>query len=143
LKRRLIARATVLTPNIPEAEALLGGEPIADVQRMIAAASGLQMTGPRAVVLKGGHLPGDTVTDVVVEQGASYVLQSPRIDTRHTHGTGCTLASAIAAGIAQGMALRAAIERAHRFVQRAIGGAPGYGKGKGPLDHAHGIGDTP
>jgi hydroxymethylpyrimidine/phosphomethylpyrimidine kinase len=138
LKARLIPRATVLTPNLPEAEALLGRSIAA--AEMEEAARALQALGAGTVVLKGGHVPGGTVRDVVAEGAASYVLESPRLETRHTHGTGCTLASAIAAGIAQGMALRPAIERARRFVQRAIENAPGYGKGKGPLGHAHGLG---
>jgi hydroxymethylpyrimidine/phosphomethylpyrimidine kinase len=138
LKGRLIAGARVITPNIPEAEALLGWR-IAGAEAMAAAAAALCRLGAAAVVLTGGHLAGPTVRDVVIDGAARYVLESPRIDTRHTHGTGCTLASAIATGLAQGMALRAAIERAHDFVQRAIRSAPGYGKGHGPLDHAHGI----
>lgn len=138
MKARLIARAGVLTPNVPEAEALLGGR-IAGVEDMRDAAAALRALGAKVVVLKGGHFPGDIIRDVVIESATSYVLESPRIDTRHTHGTGCTLASAIATGIAQGMAMRAAIERAHDFVQRAIRSAPGYGKGHGPLDHAHSV----
>jgi hydroxymethylpyrimidine/phosphomethylpyrimidine kinase len=138
LKRRLIGRATVLTPNIPEAEALLG-RPISGLGEMPAAAAALRALGPQVVVLKGGHLPGPRLYDVVVDGAASYTLEAERFETRHTHGTGCTLASAIATGIAQGMAMRAAIERAHAFVQRAIRTAPGYGKGHGPLNHAHGL----
>jgi hydroxymethylpyrimidine/phosphomethylpyrimidine kinase len=134
LKARLIPRATLLTPNLPEAEMLLG-RPIAGAAAMIEAAEALRALGAGAVMLKGGHLAGDLLRDVVVEAGARYVLESQRIPTRHTHGTGCTLASAIATGLAQGMALRAAIERAHGFVQRAIAAAPGYGKGRGPLGH--------
>jgi hydroxymethylpyrimidine/phosphomethylpyrimidine kinase len=103
----------------------------------------LAARGAKAVMLKGGHLAGDMVRDVVVEGGESWVLESRRIETRHTHGTGCTLASAIATGLAQGMALRAAIARAHAFVQRAIRTAPGYGQGHGPLNHAHGMVDEP
>ncbi len=139
LKERLIAGARVLTPNIPEAEALLGRR-IAGAEAMAEAAAALRKLGVAVVVLTGGHLAGSTVRDVVVEGDAGYVLESPRIDTRHTHGTGCTLASAIATGLAQGLATRAAIERAHDYVQRAIRSAPGYGKGHGPLNHAHGIG---
>ncbi len=138
LKGRLIALARVLTPNIPEAEALLGRR-IAGTEAMVEAAEALRGLGAAVVVLKGGHLAGGTVRDVVVEAAARYVLESPRIETRHTHGTGCTLAAAIATGLAQGMAMRAAIERAHDFVQRAIRAAPGYGKGHGPLNHGHGI----
>jgi hydroxymethylpyrimidine/phosphomethylpyrimidine kinase len=140
LRDRLIARAAVLTPNIPEAEALLG-QPLTGIEDMADAAAALQALGAKTVVLKGGHLPGARVRDVVVEGGASYSIERPRIETRHTHGTGCTLASAIATGIAQGMATRAAIERAHDFVQRAIRTAPGYGQGHGPLNHAPGSSD--
>ncbi|HZB92729.1 MAG TPA: bifunctional hydroxymethylpyrimidine kinase/phosphomethylpyrimidine kinase [Stellaceae bacterium] len=138
MKARLIPRATVLTPNLPEAEALLGRR-IAGTEEMAAAARELRDLGAGAVMLKGGHLAGEIVRDVVVEAEASYVLASSRIETRHTHGTGCTLASAIATGLAQGMTLRAAIERAHDFVQRAIAAAPGFGQGRGPLDHTHAI----
>jgi hydroxymethylpyrimidine/phosphomethylpyrimidine kinase len=134
LKTRLIARATVLTPNIPEAEALLGRK-IAGMEEMASAAAALRALGPQVVVLKGGHLPGNRLRDVVMENSAIYAIDGARIETRHTHGTGCTLASAIATGIAQGMAMRAAIERAHAFVQRAIRTAPGYGQGHGPLNH--------
>jgi hydroxymethylpyrimidine/phosphomethylpyrimidine kinase len=137
LRDRLIRRATVLTPNIPEAEALLGRR-IAGAADIEPAARALRALGPRVVVLKGGHMQGDTVRDVVVDAGESYALERPRIATRHTHGTGCTLASAIATGLAQGMAPRAAIERAHAFVQEAIRTAPGLGQGHGPLNHAHG-----
>jgi hydroxymethylpyrimidine/phosphomethylpyrimidine kinase len=93
--------------------------------------------GCRAVLLKGGHLPGDTVYDVLATASGVRVWDSPRIDSRHTHGTGCTLASAIAAGLAQGLAIEPAVERARIYVQRAIAGAPGLGHGHGPLDHAH------
>ena len=136
LTQRLVARATVITPNLPEAEALLG-RPIADLDAMAEAATALLDLGPRVVVLTGGHLPGERVHDVVAEAGQRYALDSARIATRHTHGTGCTLASGIATGLAQGMAMRAAIERAHHFVQQAIRSAPGYGQGHGPLGHAH------
>ena len=135
LKRRLIPRARVLTPNLPEAEMLLG-RPIAGVEDMPAAARALAAFGARAVVLKGGHLAGDTLRDVVVDGDEIYAFESARIDTRHTHGTGCTLASAIATGLAQGMALRPAVARALDFVQQAIRTAPGYGRGRGPLNHA-------
>jgi hydroxymethylpyrimidine/phosphomethylpyrimidine kinase len=135
LKRRLIPRARVLTPNLPEAEMLLG-HPIAGVEDMPAAARALAALGARAVVLKGGHLAGDTLRDVVVDGDEIYAFESARLDTRHTHGTGCTLASAIATGLAQGMALRPAVARALDFVQQAIRTAPGYGRGRGPLNHA-------
>ena len=136
LERRLIARATVVTPNAPEAEALTGVR-ITDLDSMRRAADALLKLGAKAVMVKGGHLPGETLRDLVVTAaGESFVLEAQRVETRHTHGTGCTLASAIAVGLAQGLALRPAIERAHQFVQGAIRAAPGFGRGHGPLNHA-------
>jgi hydroxymethylpyrimidine/phosphomethylpyrimidine kinase len=136
LKRLLIGRAAVLTPNLPEAE-ILCGRPIADAAGMQAGGEELLRLGCRAVLMKGGHLAGETVTDVLVTARASKVWHSPRIRSRHTHGTGCTLASAIAAGLAQGLGVEDAIDRAHIYVQRAIATAPGLGRGHGPLNHAH------
>jgi hydroxymethylpyrimidine/phosphomethylpyrimidine kinase len=136
LKRLLVPRATVLTPNLPEAE-ILAGHAIGDVAAMHSTAEELLGLGCRAVLLKGGHLPGDTVHDVLATASGLRMWESPRIDSRHTHGTGCTLASAIAAGLAQGMAIEPAVERARAYVQRAIASAPGLGRGHGPLDHAH------
>ncbi len=136
LKRLLIGRATVLTPNLPEAE-ILTGRTIGDVAAMRAAGESLLALGCRAVLVKGGHLAGDVVSDVLVTEAGARVWESPRLATRHTHGTGCTLASAIAAGLAQGLAIEAAVERARDYVQRAIATAPGLGRGHGPLDHAH------
>ena len=136
LKTQLIGRATVMTPNLPEAE-ILCGRTITDVAAMRAAGQDLLQLGCRAVLVKGGHLPGETVTDVLVTAGGGRVWESPRISSRHTHGTGCTLASAIAAGLAQGLAVEDAVERARDYVQRAIATAPGFGRGHGPLNHAH------
>jgi hydroxymethylpyrimidine/phosphomethylpyrimidine kinase len=136
LKRRLVPRAAVLTPNLPEAE-ILGRRKIGDVAAMHEAAMALLGLGCRTVLLKGGHLAGDTVHDVLATASGLREWTSPRIDSRHTHGTGCTLASAIAAGLAQGMDVEAAVDRARAYVQRAIASAPGLGRGHGPLDHAH------
>lgn len=136
LKRRLIPRARLLTPNLPEAEALTGLA-VATLDDMWRAADRLLAMGAAAVMVKGGHLAGDTLTDLVVDGSESFILTASRVRTRSTHGTGCTLASAVAAGLAQGLSLRPAIERAHAYVQRAIATAPGYGRGKGPLDHNH------
>ncbi len=136
LKALLISRAAVVTPNLPEAEILFGGK-ITDLAAMERVARSLLALGCRAALLKGGHLPGDTVSDVLASRDGLRRWQSPRIETRHTHGTGCTLASAIAAGLAQGMALEDAVERAREYVRRAIASAPGLGRGHGPLDHAH------
>jgi hydroxymethylpyrimidine/phosphomethylpyrimidine kinase len=136
LKRRLIPRATVLTPNLPEAE-ILAGQNIDSVAAMKLAAEALLALGCKTVLLKGGHLAGDTVHDILMSASGLREWQSPRIETRHTHGTGCTLASAIAAGLAQGLTVEAAVDRARTYVQRAIAAAPGIGCGHGPLDHAH------
>jgi hydroxymethylpyrimidine/phosphomethylpyrimidine kinase len=136
LKKLLIGRATVLTPNLPEAEILWGGT-IADVPTMRAAGQDLLHLGCRAVLVKGGHLAGDIVTDILVTSAGAKIWESQRIASRHTHGTGCTLASAIAAGLAQDFGIEEAVDRARIYVQRAIAMAPGLGRGHGPLDHAH------
>ena len=134
LKARLLPLATVITPNLPEAE-VLAGRPIRTVAEMREAATALRALGVPAVLLKGGHLEGDVVTDLLVTAEGAEEFSTPRIDTRHTHGTGCTLASAIAAGLAQGMSLRDAVIRARAYVLAAIAAAPGFGAGHGPLDH--------
>ena len=136
LKRRLVPRAAVLTLNLPEAE-ILCGRPIADIEAMREAARVLLGLGCRAVLLKGGHLNGDNVHDLLATASGLKEWSSPRIASRHTHGTGCTLASAIAADLAQGMMVEAAVARARDYGQRAIASAPGLGRGHGPLDHAH------
>lgn len=135
VRRLLLPRATLITPNLPEAEAL-SGRRIASAADMRAAGEALLALGPKAVLMKGGHLPGPRVQDVLILPGEARVFESARVETRHTHGTGCTLASAIAAGIAQGLPLADAVARARAYVQAAIRRAPGYGKGHGPLDHA-------
>src|SRR5437667_3976376 len=109
LKRRLIARAEVLTPNLPEAE-ILCGRTIGNIAEMRSAGEILLPLGCRAVLVKGGHLSGETVADVLVRGGSARVWESARIATRHTHGTGCTLALAIAAGLAQGLAIESAVD---------------------------------
>jgi len=134
LKTRLIPLATVITPNIPEAEILLGA-PILDEDAQRAAAETLLRLGASAVLVKGGHLSGDILTDVLASAAGTVCLTGPRIPSRHTHGTGCTLASAIATGLAQGMALEPAIRRARAYVVAAIRAAPGLGGGHGPLGH--------
>jgi hydroxymethylpyrimidine/phosphomethylpyrimidine kinase len=136
LTRLLVARADILTPNLPEAE-ILSGMTIGSIAEMRAAGETLLRLGCRAVLVKGGHLSGETVPDALVTAAGARVWESPRIATRHTHGTGCTLASAIASGLAQGLGVESAVERARGYVQRAITSAPGLGRGHGPLDHAH------
>lgn len=139
LKTRLISRATVLTPNLPEAE-LLTGLTIRDEDDMRQAANLLLSLGPRAVLLKGGHMSGRDVVDLLASEDGIEAIRGPRIDTRHTHGTGCSLASAIACGLAQGLSLARAIRRARSYVLTAIATAPGWGRGHGPLNHVHTVG---
>jgi hydroxymethylpyrimidine/phosphomethylpyrimidine kinase len=131
----LVPRAALLTPNAPEAEALTG-VPIASVDDQRRAGEALLAAGAGAVLVKGGHLPGDRVVDVLLTPEGECAFEAARIDTRHTHGTGCTLASACATGLAQGLTLVDAVARAWAYVQEAIARAPGFGQGHGPLDHA-------
>jgi hydroxymethylpyrimidine/phosphomethylpyrimidine kinase len=131
----LIPRATLLTPNAPEAEALTGIA-VQDLDGQRRAGAALLALGARAVLMKGGHVPGGRVIDLLLADGEETILEGPRIDTRHTHGTGCTLASACAAGLAQGMSLKASVTRAWVYVAEAIRRAPGLGQGHGPVDHA-------
>ncbi len=134
LKTLLIPRATIITPNLPEAELLLGRA--IDETTMEDAARALLDLGCGAVLLKGGHGTGEMLTDVLVTQGGSALtLTTPRIATRHTHGTGCAFASAIATGLAKKMLLAESVNRAHTYVQAAIARAPGFGSGNGPLGH--------
>jgi hydroxymethylpyrimidine/phosphomethylpyrimidine kinase len=135
MRRRLLPLAAVITPNLPEAEAL-SGMAIGSVSDMRVAARALLALGVPAVLLKGGHLPGETLVDLLATADGVEEFAAPRIETRHTHGTGCTTASAVAAGLAQGMALRDAVVRARAYVRAAIASAPGFGAGHGPLNHA-------
>jgi len=134
LKALLVPRAALLTPNAPEAEALtdLRVETTDDLRR---AGEALLKTGAGAVLMKGGHVPGPRVVDVLMTPYGETLFEGERIETRHTHGTGCTLASACATGLAQGLSLESACARAWDYVHRAIAGAPGLGRGQGPLDH--------
>jgi hydroxymethylpyrimidine/phosphomethylpyrimidine kinase len=135
LKRRLVARAKIVTPNLPEAE-LLAGLKIATMADRRRAAAAILALGAGAVLIKGGHGNEDPLVDLLVGRDGETEFTSARLDTRHTHGTGCTLASAIATGLAQGLALADAVARARRYVHEAIRTAPGLGKGHGPLNHA-------
>jgi len=139
LRDRLLPLAHVITPNIPEAETLLG-ERIGSLDEMKAAAEKLKSMGPAAVVLKGGHMEGNDLTDVLLDDAGFHLFETTRVETAHTHGTGCTLASAIATGVGQGIPLSAAVGRAQAYVIAAIKGAPGFGAGHGPIDHCHTVG---
>ncbi|MDE3015764.1 MAG: hydroxymethylpyrimidine/phosphomethylpyrimidine kinase [Pseudomonadota bacterium] len=134
LKIRLIPLAAVVTPNIPEAE-YLSGISIGSIPAMRRAAEKILALGCQAVLLKGGHLEGKSVTDMLMDGSAHEIFTSPRIISRHTHGTGCALASAMATSLAQGMSLRDSVIRAREYVRKAIENAPGLGKGHGPLGH--------
>ena len=136
LRQGLIPRATVLTPNVPEAE-ILAEMTIADEDAMAAAGRKLLALGPKAVLMKGGHLPGAEVVDLLLTGVTVSRFSSPRIESRNTHGTGCTLASALACGLAQGLSIEASAERARAYVLQAIRTAPGLGQGHGPLNHGH------
>ena len=133
MRADLLPLATVLTPNLLEAE-LLTGSKITDEAGMRRAAEALSALGPRWVLVKGGHLPGNPV-DLLFDGSDAIRFPGQRIASRHTHGTGCTLASACATGLAQGLPLTAAVARAWAYVQEAIACAPGFGQGHGPLDH--------
>jgi len=136
LRTRLIPRATLITPNLPEAELLLGRAIAETDDDMIASVNELMLLGCKSVLLKGGHASGETLTDVLgMGTQPAILLKTKRIDTQHTHGTGCTFASAIATGLAQKLDLASAVRRAHTYVQDAIAAAPGLGHGHGPLGH--------
>jgi hydroxymethylpyrimidine/phosphomethylpyrimidine kinase len=135
LKSSFFPLAQLITPNLPEAERLCGF-PLQAGDDLLRAGKMLLSLGPRAVLLKGGHGGSETVTDLLFTPDQSpraYIAK--RVDTKHTHGTGCTLATAIACGLGEGMPLGDAIQRAHDFVQRAIRAAPGFGSGSGPIGH--------
>jgi hydroxymethylpyrimidine/phosphomethylpyrimidine kinase len=135
LRDTLLPMATLLTPNLPEAEVLVGF-PVRAEADMKRAAEKLVSFGARAVLMKGGHLEGDRVVDLLLHAGKVDRFEDARIASRSTHGTGCTLASAIAAGLAQKMSLYDSVARARSYVRKAIESAPGFGQGHGPLDHA-------
>ena len=135
LKRLLIPRATLVTPNVPEIEALTGAtvESVDDMRAAIKALMG--ELKPWGVLCKGGHLPGDEVVDVMYASGEWTEFRDPRIDTRHTHGTGCALAAGIAAQIARGAGLVEAVGRARAFVRAGLEQGIRVGRGNNPLNH--------
>ena len=136
LKEELIPLANLITPNIPEAEALAEMAEPEDGAELLA--QQLLKLGPKAVLLKGGHRAGTDVHDFLISaNGCSELFSTSRIDSVNTHGTGCTLASAIAAALAQGQELRDAVALGRKYVIEAIKSAPGFGHGHGPLNHAH------
>jgi len=135
LKRDLLPLATVVTPNVPEAEEICG-QRISKLRDVEECAKKIYEMGPGAVVIKGGHLEGDKVIDVLYEGGDEFhYFVRDRIGTEHTHGTGCTFSSAIALFLGRGLSVKEAVEKAKVYVHNAIERAPGLGKGHGPLNH--------
>ena len=134
VRERLLPLAVLVTPNLDEARMLVGTT-VATPDEMERAGRTLLARGARAALIKGGHLDAATLTDVLVTAGGVRRFTHPRLDTTATHGTGCTLSAAIAAGFAHGRPLERAVADAIDFVQRAIAAAPGLGRGRGPLNH--------
>jgi hydroxymethylpyrimidine/phosphomethylpyrimidine kinase len=132
--RRLLVGAALVTPNAPEAEALTGVV-VRNLDGQRAAAERLLQAGVGAALVKGGHLPGPSVVDLLATPDGETLFEGPRLDSAHTHGTGCTLASACAAGLAKGLPLANAVAIAWAFTADAIAHAPGLGSGAGPIDH--------
>lgn len=133
LKKQLLPYCFLITPNVPEAEALSGLR-IRSADDMEEAAKRIAGLGARSVLIKGGHLEGSPV-DVLYTGAHMHRYPGVRIATRHTHGTGCTYSAAITAGLAQSLSLEDAVRRAKRFIQAAIESAPGLGGGSGPVNH--------
>ncbi|MCX8071071.1 MAG: bifunctional hydroxymethylpyrimidine kinase/phosphomethylpyrimidine kinase [Candidatus Binatia bacterium] len=133
LRSRLLPLATLVTPNVPEAETLLGRR-IRSVADMREAARALVELGAGSCLLKGGHLEGERAIDVFDDGRQATLLEAPRIATPHTHGTGCQLSAAIVAGLAKGMVLGEAVQLAKQFIQRAIASALPLGRGRGPAN---------
>ncbi len=134
IAEELVPLAALVTPNLDEAAILVGAD-VGDVDAMERAGRRLLAMGAAAALVKGGHLGGTTLVDVLVTREGVRRFAHPRIATTSTHGTGCTLSSAVTAGLALGRTLERAVEDALDFVHRAIAGAPGLGSGHGPLDH--------
>jgi len=137
--RGLIRRARVITPNLPEAAALLDAPPARDEAEMRGQAEKLLARGADAVLIKGGHASGPESVDLLVEAGRCLRLAAPRVATKNTHGTGCTLASALAGGLAKGLSLDEAARQAKTYVSAALAAADrlAIGAGRGPLHHFH------
>jgi hydroxymethylpyrimidine/phosphomethylpyrimidine kinase len=134
MRLELLPRAQIVTPNVPEAE-VLAEMSVRSLEDMREAGRRILKLGPRVVLVKGGHLDGPESIDVACTTAETFDIRRPRIDTRQTHGTGCTLSSAIAANLALGLADKDALERARDYLDGAIRHAPGIGAGHGPLNH--------
>ncbi len=135
----LVPRATLITPNLPEAAKLLGSDEAKDEREMSAQAAALRRLGAKAVLIKGGHAEGPEAIDILLDQDGELRLAAPRVATSSTHGTGCTLSSAIAAELAKGASLRDAVAAGKAYVTAAINAADDLevGQGRGPVHHFH------
>ena len=134
VRKLMVPQAAVVTPNAPEAE-VLTGKAVETVDGQRRAAEKLLEMGAEAALVKGAHVPGDVIVDVLATQQGEHFFEGPRIETKATHGTGCTLASGIAAGIARGLSLKDAVALSRAYLVEAIRRAPGLGQGNGPVDH--------
>ncbi|MDA9973568.1 bifunctional hydroxymethylpyrimidine kinase/phosphomethylpyrimidine kinase [Alphaproteobacteria bacterium] len=128
----------ILTPNIPEAEILTDSK-IKNISDMEKAGKIILALGASHVILKGGHLEAEEITDILINHNGSYAINAIKTITKHTHGTGCTMASALSAGIAQSFEIKDAFKMAHSYVNKAIATAPKFGNGNGPINHCHSI----
>ena len=142
LKNELLPLCHLITPNIPEACYLTGLEDIHNIETMHHAGELLLSYHPTAVLITGGHLALNDVCDLLIMEEQQSMFSSPRIESEHTHGTGCTLASAIATGLAQGLSITRSVRRAHDYVHLAIKHAPQLGQGNGPLNHHVSLSDA-
>jgi hydroxymethylpyrimidine/phosphomethylpyrimidine kinase len=134
VRQLMIPGAALVTPNAPEAE-VLTGKAVDGINGQRRAAEKLLEMGARAALVKGAHVPGDVIVDVLATQTGEHFFDGPRIDTKATHGTGCTLASGIAAGLARGLKMTDAVALSRAYLVEAIKRAPGLGQGNGPVDH--------
>lgn len=134
VRQLLVPRAALVTPNAPEAQ-VLTGKAVDTLDGQRRAADRLLEMGAIAALVKGAHVPGDVIVDVLATQSGEHFFDGPRIATKATHGTGCTLASGIAAGVARGLVLKDAVALARAYLVEAIRRAPGFGQGNGPVDH--------
>ncbi len=135
IRSLLLPMADVATPNAPEAE-VLTGKAVETLDGQRRAAEALLELGAKGALVKGGHVAGDPMVDVLQTPDGEWFFEGPRLQTRATHGTGCTLASAIAAKLARGASLPDAVDAARTYLRRAIETAPGFGSGRAPVNHA-------
>jgi hydroxymethylpyrimidine/phosphomethylpyrimidine kinase len=134
VRKLIVPGAAVVTPNAPEAE-VLTGKAVETIDGQRRAAEKLLEMGAEAALVKGAHVPGDVIVDVLATQQGEHFFEGPRIETKATHGTGCTLASGVAAGLARGLVLKDAMALSRAYLVEAIRRAPGLGQGNGPVDH--------